>query len=115
MKKSKLLLFSWILSSLYFVYIVLYFTGIIGSTEGAEQIGSALAAALVFPHILCTGLGLLFNILGWAMNRKAFALTGGILYAGAMILFPPYFFFVIIQTILSFIGYAKMSKTKTSV
>lgn len=110
MKKSKLLLVSWILSALYLIYLVVYFTGIIGGSSGSEQIGASLAGMLVMPHALLVLLGLIFNILGWSMNKRGFALTGAILYAVSMVLFIPYFFFVLIQTILSFIGYAKLKK-----
>jgi hypothetical protein len=44
------------------------------------------------------------------MNKRGFALTGAILYAVSMVLFIPYFFFVLVQTILSFIGFAKLKK-----
>lgn len=114
MKKSKLLLISWILGALYFIYIVAYTSGAISGTDGAEQAGAALAVTLMFPHIVCVGLATLFNILGWSMNKKGFALTGGILYAVFMVLFPIYFMFVLVQTILSFVGYAKMKKIKTA-
>ena len=40
------------------------------------------------------------------------ALTAGILYAVAMVLFPMYFFFVVVEMILCFIAFARM---KTSV
>lgn len=46
--------------------------------------------------------------MGWAMNKHGFALTGAILYSVGMFLFIPLFFFVIIQTILSYVGYALM-------
>lgn len=112
MKKSKLLLVSWILGALYTVYIIFYFiNGVSSQTDAATAIGAGIAAALVAPHMLVTALATLFNILGWAMNKRGFALTGGILYAVAIALFPMYFMFVTIQTVLSFVGYAKMKKT----
>lgn len=46
------------------------------------------------------------------LNRRAFALTAGILYAVAMVLFPMYFFFVVVEMILCFTAFARM---KTSV
>ena len=42
------------------------------------------------------------------MNKRGFALTGAILYAVAMVMFPFYFFFVVVQMILSFVGFAKL-------
>lgn len=110
MKKSKLLLASWVLSILYFIYIVSYFTENIGSSTGTEQIGMGLAGALVLPHIVALLMGIIFNIIGWAMNKRGFALAGAILYTISLVLFPLYFMFVIVQMILSYIGYAKMKK-----
>lgn len=110
MKKSKLLLISFILGLLYVIYLVCYFGDALGSSSGSEQVGVGIASFIVFPHFICAALATLFNGLGWGMNKKGFALTGGILYVVAMILFPLYFMFVLIQAILSFIGYAKLSK-----
>ena len=50
----------------------------------------------------CTGLG---------FELSSFALTSGILYAVSMVLFPMYFMFVLIQTVLSFVGFARLPKT----
>ena len=109
-KRSKLLLVSWILSALYLLALIVYISTYDGASSGAEQAGAALAFTLMFPHLVAVAVGLLFNILGWALHRRGLALTGGILYTVAMVLFPLYFFFVIIQVILSFVGYSKMKK-----
>ena len=112
MKKSKLLLVSWILGALYSVYIVFYFFNSTASqADATAAIGAGIATMIVMPHMLCVILATLFNILGWAMNKRGFALTGAILYTVSIALFPLYFMFVIIQTILSFVGFAKMKKT----
>lgn len=37
-------------------------------------------------------------------------MAGAILYAVAMILFPPYFMFVLLEVIFSFIGFARLKK-----
>lgn len=110
-KKSKLLLVSWILGALYIVYLFAYFGGLIGSTTGGEQVGSLIASTIVMPHAICAALAVLFNILGWSMNNRGFTLTGAILYAVSIVLMPLYFMFVIIQMILSFVGYAKMKSS----
>ncbi|SFE88670.1 hypothetical protein [Peptostreptococcus sp. D1] len=112
-KRSKLALISMILGALYLIYIIYYFTSNMASTTGgADTVGVGIATMLVLPHILCTGIALLFNILGYFMNKAGFMLTSGILYAVAMVLFLIYFMFVIIQMILSFVAYAKMKKEK---
>lgn len=110
-KKSVALLISAILGILYAVYSIFYWGGASsGSTSAAYAIGAGIATALVMPHLVCAVLAAIFNTLGWAMNHRAFALTGAILYAVAMVLFPMYFMFVIVQMILSFVGFARLKK-----
>ena len=110
-KLSKTLLIAFILGALYIIYSAVYWTGAVGGTEDSmEQLGAGIATAIVMPHLICTFIGVLFNALGLFMKKRGFALTGGILYTVAMVLFPPYFFFVIIQAIFSYIGFARMKK-----
>lgn len=109
-KKNKLLLISWIIGALYMAYSIYYWGTVAGSMVGFEALGAAIATQMVMPHLVCTGVALLFNILAWAMSNKTFALVGAILYAVALVLFPTYFFFVIIEMILSFVAFAKMRK-----
>lgn len=113
MKKNlnKLLLVAFILGALYVVYLFAYISGAVGSgASDAENAGIAIGAALIMPHLVCSLIAVIFNGLGLFLDKRGFALTGGILYAVAMILMPIYFFFVIIQMILSFVGYSKMKK-----
>jgi hypothetical protein len=108
-KRSKLLFISMVLGVAYLIYNIIYWSSAnAGGGDTAETIGAGLATALVFPHIICSGVAAIFNILGWSMNHRGFALTGAILYAVSLILFPLYFMFVIIQMILSFVGFAKL-------
>lgn len=110
-KRSVLLLIAAIIGVAYILYSISYWTGAnSGSTDTATAVGAGLATALVFPHLICTGLAVVFNILGWAMSHRGFALTAGILYAVAMILFPFYFMFVLIEAVLCFIGFARLKK-----
>lgn len=110
MKKNKQLLISWILGAAYFLYLISYLTSAVSGSTGAEQAGAAIASALIMPHLITVGIATLFNILGWSMNKTGFALTGAILYSVSLVLFPPYFMFVVIQIVLSFVGYSKMKK-----
>lgn len=108
-KKSKCLLVSWILGVLYAIYIVTYFAGATTSqTDAAAALGAGIATMLVMPHMIVAVLAAIFNVLGWAMNKRGFALTAGILYAVAAVLFPIYAMFVLVQMILSFVGFAKL-------
>lgn len=111
-KKSKLLLVSWIIGVLYVVYLFWYMSsaGSAAGTDSAEALGTAIGLALIVPHLVFVVLAVIFNILGWAMNKRGFTLTGGILYAVSILMMPLYFMFVIIEMILSFVGFAKMKK-----
>lgn len=110
-KRSILLLLSAIIGVLYIAYSISYWTGAnTGNTSTTTVIGAGLATALVFPHLICAGLAVIFNILGWTMNHRGFALTGAILYAVSMLLFPFYFMFVLLEAILSFVGFARLKK-----
>ncbi|MGO1470086.1 MAG: hypothetical protein ACTHW2_08700 [Tissierella sp.] len=107
-KKNKLALISWVLSLLYVIYLITYFGEGIGDGTSSEQAGAAIATALVLPHMLTVGIGLIFNILGYFLNNRAFVLVGAILYSVSILLFIMYFMFVIIQMILSYVAFAKM-------
>jgi hypothetical protein len=104
------LLIAFILGILYSIYSIVYWGGATSGATGAEQIGAGVATAMVMPHLVCTVLATVFNGLGLFLKKRGFALTGAILYTVALVLFIPYFFFVIIQMILSYVGFAKMKK-----
>lgn len=111
-KRSKLLLASWIISSMYLTYILAYFwVKTPDNPNTAESIGIGLVTMLVGPHIFITFLALIFNIIGWSSVKPWAALTGAILYCVAAIMFMLYCIFVIPSIILSFVGFAKMRKT----
>lgn len=112
-KKSVILLISAILGIVYAIYIVTYFFGVsTGQSGTAEAIGAGIATALVTPHMICTVLAAIFNVLGWALSHRGFALTGAILYCVAAVAFLMYAPFVVIQIILSFIGFARLKNAK---
>ncbi len=113
MKKKKLnkpLLISFVIGAAYLIYLVTYFGNAVGSTSGAEQAGSALATALVMPHMICVLLAVIFNCIGVFTSKRGFALTGAILYSVALVLFLPYFMFVLIEIVLSFVGTSQLKK-----
>lgn len=112
-KLSKTLLISFILGVAYMLYSLTYWSGAASSTvDAAEQIGAGIATVVVMPHLICTALAVIFNGLGLFMRKRGFALTGAILYTVALVLFPVYFMFVIVEMILSYIGFAKMKKVE---
>lgn len=109
-KMSKLLLISLVIGVLYLVYSVSYWGGANTVTETSAQIGAGIATVLVMPHLIFTALAVLFNALGLFLKKRGFALTGAILYTVALVLFPMYFMFVIVEMIFSYIAFAKMKK-----
>lgn len=112
-KKNKLsipLLISFIIGAAYLVYFAVVWSGTASEMDGWEQVGAGIATVLVAPHVICTFIAVIFNALGLFLRKRGFALTGAILYTVAMVLFPVYFMFVIIETILSYVGFSKMKK-----
>ncbi|APF27707.1 putative membrane protein [Clostridium sporogenes] len=105
-KRSKAFFTSIILATIYLIYIISYFYGILGDGDTAEQIGSGLAAALVTPHIVVLAISVMFGWLAFGLSSSGFALTASILYTVAGVMFIPYIFFVIPSIILGFVGYA---------
>ncbi len=119
MKKSKLLIIAFLLGAAYLIYSIMYWTGAaneaITSADTATAVGGGLATMIVMPHLIATAIAVIFNGFGAFMNKRGFVLTGAILYAVAAILFIPYALFVLLQMILSFIGFAMMKKQNTNV
>ena len=111
MKRSKLLLVSGIIGTLYLIYLITYFTNGVVSTDGAEAIGAGLAAALVMPHMVCVAIAVIFNWLGWALKVRWGALVAGIMYAVSMVCMFLYAIFVLLEMIFCFVAFAKMKNT----
>ena len=110
-KFSVCLLISFLIGLAYCIYSIVYWSGAVDSMANtAEQIGAGIATAMVMPHLICTFLATLFNGVGCFARIRGLALTGAILYTVALVLFFPYFMFVILEVILSFIGFATMKK-----
>lgn len=112
-KLSVCLIISLIIGLIYAVYSIWYwFIDVPGSQAGdtAEQLGAALATALVYPHLICAFLAVIFNAIGLLARKRGFALTGAILYTVAAALMPVYAPFVLVEAVLSYIGFARMKK-----
>ncbi len=109
-KRSVILLITAILSTAYFIYLIAYFGNAIGGSTGDEQLGAAIATALVLPHMIVVVLGAIFCWLGYFLRKKGFALVGAILFCVALALFVWYFMFTIPLLVLGFIGYANQGK-----
>ncbi|MEF9892606.1 MAG: hypothetical protein RR738_04690 [Anaerorhabdus sp.] len=114
-KKNICLIVSFVLGLIYMIYLVFHFFGSIANTTGAEQVGVGLATAIVMPHMIFVLIGVIFNGVSIFTNNKWLALTGAIGYSISLILFPLYFLFVIVQIILSYIGFAQLLRNVTSI
>ena len=110
-KFNLLLLISMIIGVIYLIYSTKYWGGAnTSAVDSTKQIGAGIATVLVMPHLVFTFLAVLFNVFALLMNKRGFALVAAIIYTVAMVLFPLYFIFVIIEMILCYIAYAKMKK-----
>lgn len=103
-------LISFILGMLYIIYSFFYWAGAGAGMSTAEQIGVGIATIAVLPHLISTAVAVLLNALGCFMKRSGLVLAGAILYCVALLMMPIYFMFVVIEIILSFVAYARMSR-----
>lgn len=95
----------------YGIYLISYFAGLnVDTASDSEAIGSALATALVLPHMLVTWLGIIFGVIGFFIRKQGFLLTAAILYASAAVLFLLYAIFLIPSIVLGFVGYVNQKK-----
>ena len=109
--KSKALLVSLVIGAIYAIYLVAHFGSAIGgSSSDGEAISAGIATLMVTPHMILVILAVIFNALGFFKNAKGFALTGGILYSVAAVVFIVYAPFLIVSIVCSFVGYSKVKK-----
>ncbi|MCD4712880.1 MAG: benzylsuccinate synthase, partial [Clostridiales bacterium] len=101
--RSKVLFVANFLGALYAIYLMAHFIGVVGSTEGAEQVGAGLATALIMPHFVMILLSVIFGMLGFFLRKDGFNLTSGILYCVATAVFLFYFMFTLPLVILAFV------------
>jgi len=109
-KRSLLLLITTAIATAYTVYLFVHFGGAVSGSEGAEQVGAAIASALVMPHGIMMGLGAVFGWIGYGLKAPWGALVAAILYAVGMVLFIAYFMFALPIMVLGFISYANQKK-----
>lgn len=103
------MLISAVLGGLYTAYWVYHVLSIAASADGVwGAVGVAIGVGLIAPHLICAVLAFIFNTIAYASCNKWLALTGAILYTVAALVFIVYSPFVIIQAILSYVGFARM-------
>lgn len=108
---NKCLLVALIIGAVYLAYSLSYWTGAnLGTGSSAEQAGAAIASVMVMPSLACVAIAVVFNALALFVGKAGFALSAGILYAVGMVLFLPYFMFVVAEMVLSFVGYSQLKK-----
>lgn len=115
MKRRSLSLFlALAIGILYFGFLSRYFFGITAesaeSGEAASFLGSALAGALVTPHIALGWIAVVLNLVAFLGNSRGCALATIILYSVAAVLFFMYALFVVPEIIFSIIGYIRLKK-----
>ena len=121
--KSKLVLTSMILTSLYVIYSIYYWSGVLlldsippggtlwgGGHDAINGAGGVIALAIIAPHLILVIVAFVFNIFGYFMDSKGFILTSAILYAVAMLAMPLYAFFILIQMIIMFVAVGTYNK-----
>ena len=74
----------------------------------SENFGSAIATAIVTPHMVCVAVAAVMTILGFFGKKRWGFLVAGILLVVAAVVFLTYAMMVAVQAILAFIAYARM-------
>ena len=69
-----------------------------------------LVSSIVMPHLLCVWAAAIVSIIGFFGRKNWAMITSGILMAVSALLMRAYAPMVIIQTVLFFIAYVRMSK-----
>lgn len=113
-KRNACIIISLVLTIGYLAYCVYYwrYSGNVFS-DAASLWSFNMAHALVMPHIVAVVIAFLFNWIGVILPNRWFVLVGAIIYAVSMVLMPIYFVFVILQMILSFVGFGLMVSSRS--
>jgi len=113
-RRSTVLLIGCIVASLCLLYVLAYMFHLTGSAmrtdSAAEGVAGMLVTAMAVPYAIACGVGTLFAWLGWAMQKRPFALVAAVLFAVSMILMIPWFMFSVVQCALCFVAFARMKK-----
>lgn len=108
--RSKVLFVCAVLATIYVIYLICYFGGSMGNLNSSEEIGGAIATALVTPHMTVVGIGAIFSWIGFIGRKSWGALVGAILYCVSALLFIIYAIYSIPLIILGFVGYSNQKK-----
>lgn len=108
--RSKALFFATLIATLYGIYLISYFAGTMTTGSSTDQLGGAIATALVTPHMVCVWIGIIFGWLAFAIKKPWAGLVSAIMYCVGAVIFLIYAMFLIPSIILGFIGYANQRK-----
>ncbi len=108
--RSKALFVCSLLATIYLIYLIIYFGGAMGDLNSSEEIGGAIATALVTPHMVVMGIGAIFSWIGFFTRKPWAALVGAILYCISALLFIMYVLFCVPMIVLGFVGYSNQKK-----
>lgn len=109
-QRSKFLIVATALSTIYTVYLFIYFIGGVAGASGTDAVAGTIASALVAPHAFMFLIGAIFGWLGVFLKKSWAALVAAILYSVGTLFFIAYIMFGAPLLILGFIGYANQKK-----
>ena len=109
-KRNACIVISLIITVAYLAYSAYYwiYAAIKDINDLAGQLGFDIARAAVMPHLVAVVMAFIFNWIGIVLPNRWFILVSAILYSIGILLFPVYFMFIILQVILSFVGFGLM-------
>lgn len=114
--KSKVVLSALIILVAYTAYVCYYAYVIVpgmGTTD-AEKAGSAIASAIMTPHIIFVVLSLIFTFVAFFKNAKWACITALVLVCVATVLMPLYIMFTVAPIVLLSVGIAMIAKIKNA-
>ena len=80
------------------------------SADAFYHIGIGLAYAIMMPHLICTIIAVILNIISIFVDNNAILLISAILYTVAMILLFGTFYYLLISTVLMYVAFCIFSK-----
>lgn len=111
--KHSVCLFSAFLLGLVYLVFLLFITYVDSPLSAevneslASMLGNFVGQLAVWPHMVATLLAVIFTGFAFAKKIRPMALAGAILYTIALVVYPGYFMFVIVEALLGFIGFIR--------
>jgi hypothetical protein len=116
-QRDKVLMVSAIIAIVWFIIVCSSFASLLNATPSgdemdqlAHEIGTSIGFALQIPFLITSFLGIVFNVIGWLISKKGFALTAGILFSVSFFLSIGNAIGYVPCLVLCFIGYSRLKK-----